>query len=83
MTSHTGIVCYGVILTLATFAGLLPVLTEGNVIDQRALQRELGESSPAEIMSLIDKDEFRELGEPAVAVNDYNNIVKTKVRIHF
>lgn len=89
MASRMGIACYGVTLALAVFAGLLPAPTEGNVIDQRGFQRELGEISPDIMSSLNGKDEFRELGEPAaaaassVAVNDYNNIVKTQVTVNF
>lgn len=76
MATRMGILSYGVILALTVLTGLLPTLTNGNVIDQRVLQRELGENSP-EMMSMNDKDEFRELEEPAV--NDY--AIKTKVCI--
>lgn len=74
MATQMGFISYGVILTLAVLTVLLPILTTGNVIDQRVLQRELGENSP-EIMSMGDKDDFREIEEPAI--NDYT--IKTKV----
>ncbi|XP_050060234.1 uncharacterized protein LOC114123452 [Aphis gossypii] len=73
MATQMGFISYGVILTLAVLTVLLPILTTGNVIDQRVLQRELGENSP-EIMSMGDKDDFREIEEPAI--NDYT--IKTK-----
>lgn len=69
------ILSFGVIFALTVLTGLLPVPSKANVIDQRVLQRELGENSP-EIISLSDKDDFRELEEPAI--NDY--AIKTKVR---
>lgn len=70
-----GLLPYGVLLTLAVLAGLLPVSTRGNVMGQRALQRErLVESAP-EVISMNDKDEYRELEEPSV--NDY--FIKSKV----
>lgn len=69
-----GFLSYGVILTLTVLTVLLPILTTANVIDQRALQRELGENSP-EIMSMSDKDVFRDIEEPAI--DDYT--IKTKV----
>lgn len=73
MAAQMGFISYGVILTLVLTV-LLPILTTGNVIDQRVLQRELGENSP-EIISMGDKDDFREIEEPAI--NDYT--IKTKV----
>ncbi|KAF0762282.1 prohormone-1-like [Aphis craccivora] len=73
MATQMGFISYGVILTLAVLTVLLPKLTTGNVIDQRVLQRELGENSP-EIMSMGDKDDFREIEDPAI--NDYT--IKTK-----
>jgi len=69
-----GFLSYGVILTLTVLTVILPILTTGNVIDQRVLQRELGENSP-EIISMSDKDVFRDIEEPAV--EDY--AIKTKV----
>lgn len=74
MATQMGFLSYGVILTLAVLTVLLPILTTGNVIDQRVLQRELGENSP-EIMSMSDKDDFRDIEEPVV--DDYT--IKTKV----
>jgi len=76
MASRTGIV----ILAAAVSTGLLTVFTDGNVIDQKVLQRELAEITP-EIVSLNDKDEFRELGEPVAvaAVNDYKTQVRFRV----
>ncbi|XP_026806506.1 prohormone-1-like [Rhopalosiphum maidis] len=68
MATQMGFISYGVILTLTVLTVLLPILTTGNVIDQRVLQRELGENSP-EIMSMGDKDDFREIEEPSV--DDY------------
>ncbi|XP_025207556.1 allatostatin C-like [Melanaphis sacchari] len=73
MAAQMGFISCGVILTLTVLTVLLPVLTTGNVIDQRVLQRELGENSP-EIMSMSDKDDFREIEEPVV--DDYT--IKTK-----
>ncbi|XP_015371712.1 PREDICTED: allatostatin C-like [Diuraphis noxia] len=73
MATQMGFLSYGVILTLTVLTVLLPILTTGNVIDQRVLQRELGENSP-EMMSMSDKDDFRDIEEPAV--NDYT--IKTK-----
>lgn len=75
MAAKMGILSCGVMLVLTALSGFLLLPTEGNVIDQRALQRELEDSSP-EIMSMNDKEEFRELEEPFV--NDYAN-TKTKV----
>jgi len=74
MATQMGFLSYGVILTLTVLTVLLPVLTNGNVIDQRVLQRELGENSP-EMMSMSDKEDFRDIEEPAV--DDYT--IKTKV----
>lgn len=74
MVIQMEILPFGLILALSVLTGFLPILTTGNVIDQRVLQRELGESSP-EIISMNDKEEFRELEEPIV--NDY--VIKTKV----
>ncbi|XP_060852799.1 prohormone-1-like [Rhopalosiphum padi] len=68
MATQMGFISYGVILTFTVLTVLLPILTTGNVIDQRVLQRELGENSP-EIMSMGDKDDFREIEEPSV--DDY------------
>lgn len=75
MAAKMGILSCGVMLALTALSGFLLLPTEGNVLDQRALQRELEDSSP-EIMSMNDKEEFRELEEPNV--NDYG-IIKTKV----
>lgn len=69
MAAQMGILSYGIILTLTVLTVLLPILTTGNVIDQRVLQRELGENSP-EIMSMSDKDDVREIEDPAV--DDYS-----------
>lgn len=76
MAAQMGILSYGAILTFtAVLTGSLSIpAAEGNAIDQRVLQRDLGEGS-SEIMSLNDKDDFREIDEPAV--NGY--AVKTKV----
>jgi len=74
MATQMGFLSYGAILTLMVLTVLLPILTTGNVIDQRVLQRELGENSP-EIMSMSDKDVFRDIEEPAI--DDYT--IKTKV----
>lgn len=69
MTTQIGVLSCGVILALAVLTGLLPAQTKGNAIDQRELN-----DSP-EMISMNDKDEFRELEEPVI--NDYT--VKTKV----
>lgn len=74
MATQMGILSYRIILALTVLTALLPILTKGNAMDQRVLQREIGESSP-EIISMNDKDDFRELEEPAV--NDYD--LKPKV----
>jgi len=76
MATQMGFLSYGIILTLTVLTVLLPILTTGNVIDQRVLQRELGENSP-EIMSMSDKDVFRDIEEPAI--DDFT--IKTKVFI--
>ncbi|XP_003244026.1 allatostatin C [Acyrthosiphon pisum] len=73
MATQMGFLSYGIILTLTVLTVLLPLLTTGNVIDQRVLQRELGENSP-EIMSMSDKDVFRDIEEPAI--DDFT--IKTK-----
>ncbi|KAL5233509.1 hypothetical protein ACI65C_000919 [Semiaphis heraclei] len=73
MATQMGFLSYGVILTLTVLTVLLPMLTTGNAIDQRVLQRELGENSP-EMMSMNDKEDFRDIEEPAV--DDYT--IKTK-----
>lgn len=75
MATQMGILSSRIILALTVLTGLLPILIKGNAMDQRVLQREIGESSP-EIISMNDKDDFRELEEPAV--NDYD--LKPKVR---
>lgn len=75
MATQMGILSCGVILTFtAVLTGFLSIPVKGNAIDQRVLQRDLGDSS-SEIMSLTDKDDFREIDEPAV--NSY--AIKTKV----
>lgn len=74
MAAQMEILSFAIILALTVLTGILPTLTKGNVIDQRALQRELVES-PSEIMSMNDKEEFRELDEPVVS--EY--AIKTKV----
>lgn len=67
----------GVILAFTILTGLLPALTNGNVMEQRSLQREFGDSSP-EIISMNDKDEFREYDVPVI--NDYGmQALQTKV----
>lgn len=64
----------GVILTFtAILTGFLLIPIKGNAIDQRVLQRELGESSSDMVMN--DKDDYREPDEPAA--NGY--YIKTKV----
>lgn len=71
------ILSYEIILVFTILTGLLPVLTNGNVIEQRSLQREFGDSSP-EIISLNDKDDFREYDGPVI--NDYGmQALQTKV----
>lgn len=69
-----GILSYRIILAFTVLIGLLPLLTKGNALDQRVIQRDIGENSP-EIISMNDKDDFRDLEEPAV--NDYD--LKPKV----
>ncbi|XP_050546350.1 uncharacterized protein LOC126908383 [Daktulosphaira vitifoliae] len=56
-----------VVLLITTVMSLLPSIN-GNVIDQRALQKELRERNP-EIISLDDKMDYRDFDEPNV--NDY------------
>ncbi|VVC39752.1 Hypothetical protein CINCED_3A006400 [Cinara cedri] len=73
MTTQIGVLSCGIILAFAVLTGLFPLQTKGNIIDQRVLQRELDNSQ--EMMSMDDKDEFRELEEPVL--NDYT--IKTKI----
>lgn len=77
MSTPTRILSYGVILAFTILTVSLPVLTNANVIEQRSLQREFGDSSP-EILSINDKDEFREYDGPVI--NDYGmQALQTKV----
>lgn len=75
MTAHIGNLSCGILLVLTVLTGLLPTPTKGNVMGQRALQREpLGESPP-EVISINDNSDYRELEEPLI--NDYS--IKSKV----
>jgi hypothetical protein len=77
MSTPMRILSYEIILVFTILTGLLPVLTNGNVIEQRSLQREFGDNSP-EIISMNDKDEFREYNGPVI--NDYGmQALQTKV----
>ncbi|XP_050434474.1 allatostatin C-like [Adelges cooleyi] len=69
MAKQIEITMIGLLLTVTLLAGCLLKPAFGNAIDQRVLQRELGERPP-EVMSIDDKEDYRDLDESNI-INDY------------